>query len=117
MDGAGRLGWEDSLLPVEASDKEVQVAQDLGAVHKPINVAGVHSLVAASRACPLTCCQHKTVSAGFWLISERRLDIRLLTFWAQPSARLTYLESIFIYFHLVRRAGPDTRCLINHKII
>lgn len=52
-----------SLLPVEASDKEVQVAQDLGAVHEPINVARVHSLVAASRACPLTGCQHKTVSA------------------------------------------------------
>lgn len=80
-------------VSIEASDKKVQVAQDLGAVHKPINVARVHSLEAAPGARPLT------------------------GFRAQPPTRFTYLESIFIYFHLVRRTGPDTRRLIYYKVM
>lgn len=72
-------------VTIEASDEEVQVAQDLGTVHEPIDIARVHGLVAASRARPLT------------------------GFWAQPSARLTHLESILIYFHLVSRTSPDTK--------
>lgn len=80
-------------VSIEASDQKVQVAQDLGAVHKSINVARVHSLEAAPGACPLT------------------------GFRAQPPTRFTHLESIFIYFHLVRRTGPDTRRLIDHKVM
>lgn len=37
-----------SCLPFQASDKEVQVAQDLGAVDKAVNVAGIHCLKLAS---------------------------------------------------------------------
>jgi hypothetical protein len=84
------------LMPgvsIEAGDKKVQVAQDLGAVHKPIDVARVHSLEATPRACPFT------------------------GFRAQPSTRFTHLEPIFIYFHLVRRTGPDTRGLIHHEVM
>lgn len=80
-------------VSIEASDKKVQVAQDLGAVHKSIDVARVHSLEAAPRACALT------------------------GFGAQPPTRFTHLQSIFIYFHLVRRTGPDTRCLIHHEVM
>lgn len=80
-------------VSIEASDKKVQVAQDLGAVHKSINVARVHSLEAAPRSCPFT------------------------GFGAEPPTRFTYFESIFIYFHFVRRTGPDTRSLIHYKVM
>lgn len=80
-------------VSIEASDEKVQVAQNLGAVHKSINVARVHSLKAAPRARPFT------------------------GFGAQPPTWFTYLEPIFIYFHLVRRTGPDTRRLIHHKVM
>lgn len=49
--------------------------------------------------------------------SSPALHHLLLTFGAQPPTRFTHLESIFIYFHLVRRTGPDTRRLIDHKVI
>lgn len=42
--------------PLQARDEEVQVAQDLGAVHKGVDVAGVHSLVLAAGTSALAGC-------------------------------------------------------------
>lgn len=42
--------------PLQAGDEEIQVAQDLGAVHEGVDVAGVHGLVLAAGAGALAGC-------------------------------------------------------------
>lgn len=81
-EGADGVGDQRNLSPIEASDKKVQVAQDLGAVHESINVARVHSLEAAPRACPLTGCKHKRLSVGMrgrgCIVSGERVSLHQL---------------------------------------